>query len=120
MLFLDFWGILNSHNSSPDFYILNDLGLKINETLKNVHTHWHHMQHYKAKDPKALKMYASFWIDILNNKVKGQEYLSSKETGEKRQVAMKELEIGNDENLALNMNDDYSLFICSAEKVYKY
>jgi hypothetical protein len=119
MLFLDFWGILNSQNSSPDLYKLNELGLKINETLKNVHTHWHHMQHYKAGDPKALKMYASFWIEILNNKEKGQEYLNSKETGEKRHVVMKDFDIGKDQNLTTNMNEGYALLVCSAEAVYK-
>ena len=118
MLFLDFWRILNSQNSSPDLFKLNDLGLKINETLKNVHAHWHHMQHYKAGDSKALKMYASFWIDILNSKEKGQEFLNSKETGEKAQIVMKDFDFGKDENISTKMNEGYALLICSAEPVY--
>ena len=117
LFFLDFWGILNSQNSSPDLYKLNELGLKINETLKNVHTHWHHMQHYKAGDAKALKMYSSFWMEILNNKEKGQDYLNSMEIGEKRLVIMKDFDIGKDENLATRMNEGYALLICSAEPV---
>jgi hypothetical protein len=77
------------------------------------------MQHYKAGDPKALKMYASFWIEILNNKEKGQEYLNSKETGEKRHVVMKDFDIGKDQNLTTNMNEGYALLVCSAEAVKK-
>jgi hypothetical protein len=117
MLFLDFWGILTSHNSTPDLYKMNELGLKINETLKNVHTHWNHMQRYKEGDPKALRMYASFWIEILNNKEKGQQFLNSKESGEKRQVVMKDFHLGKDQNISTNMNEGYALLLCSAEPV---
>lgn len=109
-LFLEFWTTLASQNSTPDITRLNELSLKVNETIKNVHSHWKRMHHYKPNNPKALKIYASFHSDLLNNKEKAKEILAlSKETADKK-IA------GSD---SYNLDEDYSngqcVLICSAE-----
>ena len=110
-LFMEFWSILSSQNNNPDILKLNDLSLKINETIKNIHIHWKRMQHYKPNHPKAIKVYASFYIDLLNDKEKGKEILSlSKETADKKFI---------DQDIGNNVDDDHSngqcIITCSAE-----
>ena len=113
-MFLDFWSLLSTPNTTPDLYKLNELGLKIHELLKNINSHWNRMQHYKQNDPKALKMYASFCTEILNNREKGKEVLSMMKGNifDKKQNSNQEFELENDEELAQGQ----AVFFCAAEQ----
>eukprot|EP00340_Litonotus_pictus_P011472 CAMPEP_0170539036 /NCGR_PEP_ID=MMETSP0209-20121228/103671_1 /TAXON_ID=665100 ORGANISM="Litonotus pictus, Strain P1" /NCGR_SAMPLE_ID=MMETSP0209 /ASSEMBLY_ACC=CAM_ASM_000301 /LENGTH=1443 /DNA_ID=CAMNT_0010840857 /DNA_START=1058 /DNA_END=5390 /DNA_ORIENTATION=- len=112
-LFLEFWTLLASQNISPDIAKLNELSLKVNDTIKNIHNHWKRMQYYKPNDPKALKLYASLYIELMNNKEKGKEILAlSKETADKKNLL-------TDHYDYLMIDEDFSsgncVIICSAE-----
>lgn len=112
-LYLEFWTLLSSQNATPDITKLNELSLKVNDTIKNIHNHWKRMQHYKPNDPKALKLYASLYIELMNNKEKGKEILAlSKETADKKNLL-------NDHYDLLMIDEDFSsgncVIICSAE-----
>jgi len=108
--FYDFWGAL-SENENTDMTKLNNIGLKINQGLRSVNLHWGRMQHYKANEPKAIKMYASFVRDILNNKDKSKELMG---------LTTKVLEMEN-ENFDIEYDDDFAdgkiIMYCSSENV---
>ena len=69
------------------------------------------MQHYKANEPKALKMYSTFIREILNNKEKSKEIIGlSNKTLEQEQ-----------ENFEIEYDDDFAvgktIMYCSSELV---
>ena len=47
-----------------------EISLKVNQCINNIQSYWIILQSYKANNPKAYKMYAMFYFDILNNKEK--------------------------------------------------
>ena len=69
------------------------------------------MQHYKANEPKALKMYSTFIREILNNKEKSKEIigLSNKSPDQEQ------------ENFEIEYDDDFTvgktIMYCSSELV---
>ena len=73
-LYMDFWDQLTNQNT-PDLSKLNDLGKKINTTNTSIEIHWRSMQAIKSNDPKAVKLYAGYIMDVLNNREKGMEML---------------------------------------------
>lgn len=73
LLHYEFWNHLLE--DSPDLGRLSDLGLKIDESIKLVELYWNEMQYIFPNTPKALKLYASYLIEILNDKEGGNECL---------------------------------------------
>ena len=104
-LFIEFWSVLSTKNASPDIFKLNSISLKVNESIKNIQSYWKRLQSYKANNPKAYKMYAMFYFDILNNKEKGKELISlSKELNNRNYI---------DNEAIINIEDDFSNGQCS-------
>lgn len=115
-MYLEFWEHLNPSNSSPDIGKLNEIALKINNTITSIEIHWKNMQIIKPNDPKALRLYAGFLIEVLNDKEKGNELLSLwRETADKKQTYIGYLEIKLNENLVNSIKDGNALILCSAE-----
>ena len=73
-LHLEFWNYLREDR--PDIAKLNECGSKINQSIIMVESYWNQLQKLNSNVPKALKMYAKFLIDILNDKEGGQDLLS--------------------------------------------
>jgi len=73
--FSEFWTIIMRNSPEQDISRLNDLSLKINDTLKNLQNHWTQMQRYKQNSFKASKLYSDFTTEILNDPKEGKEIL---------------------------------------------
>lgn len=129
-LFLEFWSLLLTNTSNPDIQKLNILTIKVNDTLKNINLHWKRMQYYKPNDLKAVKLYSSLFIEVLNNKEKGREILAlGKEIHEKNENEENLIEFdedfsnGNCGILCSTENDNYGTIIrasCNACKIFNY
>lgn len=52
-----------------------DLGIRIDYQLKLVEYHWDKMQQIYPNTPKAVKLYAMFLIEVVNDKETGNELL---------------------------------------------
>ncbi len=52
-----------------------DLGIRIDEQIKMVEYHWDKMQQIYPNTPKAIKLYAMFLIEVVNDKEAGNELL---------------------------------------------
>jgi PAS domain S-box-containing protein len=99
-----------------DIAKLNDLALKINNTITSIEIHWKNMQALKPNDPKALKIFSGFLIEVLNDKEKGNELLSLwRETADKKQTYVGYLEIELDYQLLNYVKEGHALILCSAE-----
>ena len=70
----EFWNYLREDR--PDISKLNECGSKINQSIVMVETYWNQLQKLNSNVPKALKLYAKFLIEILNDKEGGQDLLS--------------------------------------------
>ena len=68
-LHYDFWNHLR--DDRPDIAKLNECGSKINQSIIMVEQYWGQLQKLNSNAPKALKLYAKFLIDILNDKEGG-------------------------------------------------
>jgi hypothetical protein len=116
-LYMDFWDQLISTNT-PDLLKLNDLGKKINTTNTSIEIHWKSMQAIKPNDPKAVKLYAGYIMDILNNREKGLEMMALwKETADKKHSNTGYLNVELDESLISAVKEGNGLILCSAENV---
>ena len=74
------------------------------------------MQAIKPNDPKALKIYSGFLIEVLNDKERGNELLSLwRETADKKQTYLGYLEIELNDQLLNNIKEGNALILCSAE-----
>ena len=73
-LHLEFWNYLREDR--PDISKLNDCGSKINQSIVMVESFWNQLQKLNSNVPRALKLYAKFLIEILNDKEGGQDLLS--------------------------------------------
>lgn len=71
---MEFWNYLREDR--PDIAKLNQCGSKINQSIAMVEMYWNQLQKLNSNMPKALKMYAKFLIEILNDKEGGQDLLS--------------------------------------------
>ncbi len=65
-LHLEFWNCLREDR--PDITKLNECGSKINQSIVMVESYWNQLQKMNSNVPKALKLYAKFLIEILNDK----------------------------------------------------
>ena len=70
----EFWTLLLE--DKPDFIKLDKSGSKINFAVASVEDHWAKLQKISPNEPKSLRMYAEFLIEILNDKESGAELLS--------------------------------------------
>lgn len=73
LLHFEFWNHLLE--DSPDLRRLMDLGIRIDSQLKIVDSHWDRMQLIYPNLPKAIKMYALFMMEVVNDKESGNELL---------------------------------------------
>ena len=48
---------------------------KINQSILGVEDHWKKLSRMSSNAPKALKLYASFLIEVLNDKETGNEQM---------------------------------------------
>ena len=74
VLHLDFWNCLREDR--PDITKLNECGSKINNSIMMVEQYWGQLQKLNSNNPKALKLYANFLIEILNDKEGGQDLMT--------------------------------------------
>lgn len=73
MLHYEFWNHLV--DDSPDLVRLSQQGAKINVSIQAVNDAWKRLSKMSSNTPKALKMYASYLIDVLNDKETGNEQM---------------------------------------------
>eukprot|EP01022_Parablepharisma_sp_SALTPOND_P033551 TRINITY_DN88_c0_g1_i1.p1 TRINITY_DN88_c0_g1~~TRINITY_DN88_c0_g1_i1.p1 ORF type:complete len:1755 (-),score=211.95 TRINITY_DN88_c0_g1_i1:16687-21951(-) len=71
---MEFWTELQQRR--PDLAKLSKTGSKINTTIAEVEDHWTKLQKINPNNPKALRMYGDFLIEILNDREAGQELIS--------------------------------------------
>lgn len=86
MLYFELWNHLQEE--TPDLKRLMDLGSRINEELKTIEGHWKKMQGIFPNTPKAVKLYALFLIEVVNDKETGNEILKSAKDSSKIRVDM--------------------------------
>ena len=55
---------------------LKDIGAKINATVTSLQTHWKKLQQINTDTPKVLRMYGSFFIEVMNQKKEGRSLLA--------------------------------------------
>mmetsp|Transcript_20725 Transcript_20725/g.19767 ORF Transcript_20725/g.19767 Transcript_20725/m.19767 type:complete len:216 (-) Transcript_20725:472-1119(-) len=73
ILHQEFWNHLL--DESPDLARLSQQGQKINTSIQSVDDLWKKLSRMNTNTPKALKLYASFLIEILNDKEQGNEQM---------------------------------------------
>lgn len=71
LLHFEFWAHLQ--DDSPDLARLANQGAKINQSILTVEDHWKKLSRMANNAPKALKIYASYLIEVLNDKETGNE-----------------------------------------------
>jgi hypothetical protein len=71
-LYIDFWGLLINPNqdNQDDLTKLNEHGSKINFVVEEITNHFEKMQKLRHNDQEAIRLYAEFLNDILNDKEK--------------------------------------------------
>lgn len=50
-------------------------GAKINQSIMAVEDHWKKLSRMSSNAPKSIKMYASYLIEVLNDKETGNEQM---------------------------------------------
>jgi hypothetical protein len=73
MLHYEFWTHLQ--DDSPDLARVAMQGGKINQSILAVEDHWKKLSRMTNNSPKSLKLYASYLIDVLNDKETGNEQM---------------------------------------------
>lgn len=112
-LYLDFWEVLLNTNTTPDINKLNEIGLKINNTYNSIEVHWKSMQSLKPNDPKTLKLYSGYLLNVLNEKAKGNELAQLwKESVDKKQSNTNFLNINLDESTINAVKEGSGIIIC--------
>ena len=76
LIYSEFWSLLknNTQKSDEDLVKMNEYGEKLNKLLEVVKDHFAEMEKLKYNDKEALKLYANFYQDILNDKSKAKIY----------------------------------------------
>lgn len=67
----DFWQMLL--DDQPDLMRLKDQGAKINLSIQQVEQLWRKLLQQSMPTVKALRLYASYLIEVLNDKDHGNE-----------------------------------------------
>jgi hypothetical protein len=73
LLHFEFWTHLQ--DDSPDLARLAMQGGKINQSIMDVEESWKKLSRMNTNAPKALKLYASYLIEVLNDKETGNEQM---------------------------------------------
>ncbi len=74
ILHFEFWNHLL--DDSPDLMKLSQQGTKISSSITTIEEQWKKLSKMSMNTPKALKLYATFLIDVLNDKDAGNELLA--------------------------------------------
>lgn len=74
MLHFEFWNHLLE--DSPDLVRVSAQGAKINQSIIAVEDSWKKLQMMSSNNPKAIKLYASYQIEVLNDKESGNEQMA--------------------------------------------
>ena len=70
MLHMEFWSQLSE--DTPDLSKLNEIGSKINSTTDQVDEFWMKLRKISFNLPKAMRLYAKYLMEILNDKREGE------------------------------------------------
>ncbi|CAD8209105.1 unnamed protein product [Paramecium pentaurelia] len=73
LMHMDFWSQLQE--DSPDLGKMNEIGSKINQAIIQVEELWNKMQKMTQNLPKAMRLYAKFIIEVLQDKDYGESLL---------------------------------------------
>lgn len=73
LLHYEFWNHLQ--DDSPDLVRLSTQGAKINSSILAVEDQWKKLSRMSSNAPKALKLYATYLIEVLNDKETGNEQM---------------------------------------------
>ena len=75
-IYYDFWSLLlnNTQKSDEDLTKMNEYGEKLNKLVEVVKSHYIEMEKLKYNHEDALKLYADFFQDILNDKSQAEYY----------------------------------------------
>ncbi len=70
----EFWSLLREDR--PDMSKINDCGSSINISVSHIDQLWNSIQKLSSNNPKALRVYAKFQIEILNDKEAGLDMIN--------------------------------------------
>ncbi len=79
-LHMEFW--LELLEPEPDLGKLDATGIRISSTIAAVQEHWGKVRKINPNVPKALKLYADYLIEILNDTEEGTELLAKAKDNE--------------------------------------
>ena len=64
-----FWGLLEEDR--PEMCKFTECGMKIGVENERIEKGWERLQEMFPNDPKALKLYGNFLIQVLNDQIRG-------------------------------------------------
>lgn len=74
LLHMEFWSQLSE--DTPDLTKLNELGSKINSSTDQVEQFWIKLRKISFNLPKAMRLYAKFLMEIINDKKEGETLIN--------------------------------------------
>ena len=118
-IYYDFWNLLlnNTQKSDEDLEKMNEYGEKINKLVEVVKSHYAEMEKLKYNEEGALKLYADFFQDILNDKSQAEYY-----RGRLRDIhgdGGQEIINSNDPTDTSNENIDYIFLAAEGSQIGK-
>ncbi|CAD8112154.1 unnamed protein product [Paramecium primaurelia] len=99
LMHIDFWSQLQE--DQPDLGKMNDIGSKINLAITQVEELWNKMQKMTQNLPKAMRLYAKFIIEVLQDKEYGESLLDKS-----KKLQLQNQKQRNQSMLSLLNNDD--------------
>lgn len=70
---MEFWSQLSEDN--PDLGKLNEIGIKINQSVSMVDEIWNKVKKMSSNLPKASRLYGKYLIEVINDKDAGEDLL---------------------------------------------
>ena len=118
-LYIDFWGLLINPNqdNQDDLTKLNEHGSKINVIVEEITNHFEKMQKLRHNDQEAIRLYAEFLNDILNDKEKSLNNKNRLNEIEGTKHNYEENLLNFDFN-NLSISDEYQYIFISTDNVY--
>ncbi|CAD8213537.1 unnamed protein product [Paramecium octaurelia] len=99
LMHMDFWAQLQE--DQPDLGKMNDIGSKINLAIVQVEELWNKMQKMTQNLPKAMRLYAKFIIEVLQDKDFGEELLEKS-----KKLQLQNLKLRNQQTIQLLSHED--------------
>jgi len=120
-LYIDFWGLLINPNqdNQDDLTKLNEHGSKINVIVEEITNHFEKMQKLRHNDQEAIRLYAEFLNDILNDKEKSLNNKNRLNEIEGTKHNYEENLLNFDFN-NLSNSDEYQYIFISTDNVVNY